>query len=241
MDRIKITPSDMYIGPDSICPFCSAHIKNHVGDNYIEIMVSPKECYQHIPPIGATSYTNSREEENNKLKIQYIYCPYCNKTSSKVYDCDRKTWVYIHPKVTSKQFPNVPEDLYRDYLEACAILNASPTASATLSRRCLQKMIRERWGIELSTFVKEINCIPSSNITELEREALHSAREIGNIGAHPDKILEVEPEDAELTIRIIELFLQKWYVDEPANQELLNLAIKTSQVKKATKKTAQTP
>lgn len=86
-------------------------------------------------------------------------------------------------------------------------------------------MIHERWNIELQTLVKEIDKIPNSNISQLERDALHAVRKIGNIGAHPDTILEVDSKDAELTIRIIEIFLQKWYIDEPASQKMLSTAI----------------
>lgn len=64
---------------------------------------------------------------------------------------------------------------------------------------------------------------------------LQKLKLIGNIGAHPDKILEIEPKDAELTIKIIEFFLQKWYVDNPANQNILKNAIKTNQLKHKTK------
>lgn len=230
MDVISIKPIRMVIGPDSICPFCSAHIKNKVGETFIEIDVSPEKCYQYTHPIGAGTGTGTNDIDN-LLRVQFVYCPYCDKTSSKVLNCNKNMWINIEPLSEIKQFPNVPSELYKDYSEACAILNLSPTASATLSRRCLQKMVRERWGIEMNRLLDEINTIPTSNISQLERDALHAVRNIGNIGAHPDKILEVTSEDAELTIRIIELFLQKWYVDEPANKALLDSAIKKNREK----------
>lgn len=236
MTAIKMTKWGMSIKPDSICPFCNAHIENKVGDTLIEISNTPEECKQHIHPVEKLDYSGKSKDE---LIIKYVYCPYCQKTSYKVMDCERNVWINIYPKSKAKQFPNVPKDLYKDYSEACEILDLSPSASATLSRRCLQKMIRDRWNIELKNLINEINTIPATNISQIERDALHAVRQIGNIGAHPDKILEVEPEDAELTLRIIEIFLQKWYVDDPATQALLAVAIQSNQKKQNAKKSGQ--
>ncbi len=55
-------------------------------------------------------------------------------------------WRLIPPS-SAKVFPDyVPEPIREDYKEACAIRDLSPKASATLSRRCLQGMIRDFWG-----------------------------------------------------------------------------------------------
>lgn len=230
MEPIGIKKFDIIVGK-SECPFCGAHIDNRVGDTFIQIDVSPREISQHMVQL-APCYSKIE----NELRIEYLICPYCEKTSYKVYDCNQNLWVNIFPLSNCKQFPDsVPKEVYKDYSEACNILSLSPSASATLSRRCLQKMIRNHWGIELSNLVNEINTIPNTNISNLERNALHAIRQIGNIGAHPDKILDVEPEDAELTIKIIEIFLQKWYVDDPANQNLLEKAIETNRLKQNAK------
>src|SRR6266542_6816273 len=48
------------------------------------------------------------------------------------------------PKSHAKVFPDyIPTGIIRDYEEACEIVNASPKASATLSRRCLLGIIRD--------------------------------------------------------------------------------------------------
>lgn len=248
MDKLEIEQKPMLTKPDSICPLCGATVENKVGDTLVEINNSPREAMQHIPPIGVPSFSfqigekpipinSSRKDET--LRVRFLYCPYCNNTSSKVFDLKRKAWINIYPRSAAKQFPDVPPEVYKDYVEACDILSASPTASATLSRRCLQRMVRNRWNIELKRLIDEIDTIPATNITQLEREALHAVREIGNIGAHPDMILEVTQEDAELTIRIIEIFLQKWYIDEPAIQNALSSAVSAKRQKKAQKDAAK--
>ena len=172
-------------------------------------------------PIIDVSSDSFPKSEKDQLEIQYIRCPYCNKTSSKLYDKDRKKWFSIYPNSSAKIFPDVPENLYKDYSEACQILYLSPNASATLSRRCLQSMIKDRWGIERERLAAKITSISSDNISKLERKALEALKDIANIGAHPNEIIEVSIEDAKKTIHIIELFFKKWYIDDPAEEKML--------------------
>src|SRR5690606_18021784 len=44
--------------------------------------------------------------------------------------------------------PEVPEDIRKDFEEASLVLLLSSKASAALSRRLLQRILRERWGIK---------------------------------------------------------------------------------------------
>jgi len=54
-------------------------------------------------------------------------------------------------------------------------------------------------------------------------EAIHAVRKIGNIGAHMeedvDRIIEVEPEEAQALINLIELLLDEWYVARHKREE----------------------
>lgn len=235
MSSIEIKECEIILG-DIKCPFCHATIKKKVGQTFTEIEIKRTSVRQKTFP-NMSPFLNNYEDLKDTYIFEYLYCPYCEKISARVKDLERNLYISIYPSSNCKKFPDtVPKDVYKDYSEACNILSLSPSASATLSRRCLQKMIRNHWGIELSNLVNEINKIPNTDISKLERDALHAVRQIGNIGAHPDKIVEVEPEDAALTIKIIEIFLQKWYVDDPANQDILENAIKTNQLKRKTKK-----
>lgn len=57
-----------------------------------------------------------------------------------------REWHLIPPS-GAKAFPDfVPAAIRADYEEACLIVDLSPKASATLSRRALQGMIRDFWG-----------------------------------------------------------------------------------------------
>ena len=54
----------------------------------------------------------------------------------------------IYPSASYKNFPDyIPAAILEDYREACLIRDLSPKASATLSRRCIQGMIRDFAGI----------------------------------------------------------------------------------------------
>lgn len=109
----------------------------------------------------------------------------------------------------------IPEPIRSDYFEACNILTASPKASATLSRRCLQGMIRGFWKISKSRLKDEIDALEDKVDVETW-SAIDSLRKIGNVGAHMEKdtnlIIDVDPDEAQLLIKLIEDLFVDWYV-----------------------------
>jgi hypothetical protein len=110
----------------------------------------------------------------------------------------------LRPQSKSKTFPSyIPSPILKDYEEACLINQLSPKASATLSRRCLQGIIRDFWGIKKARLIDEINEL-KAKIDHVTWDAIDAVRSIGNIGAHMEKeinlIIDVEPDEAELLI-----------------------------------------
>ena len=100
-------------------------------------------------------YTNSMADKKVTITLIAIGCPNqdCKKLTlkSNLYKSrlnsnhvpigigEKITSWNLLPKSKAKQFPDyVPPAIRQDYEEACLILNDSPKASATLSRRCLQ-------------------------------------------------------------------------------------------------------
>jgi hypothetical protein len=70
-----------------------------------------------------------------------------------------KHWRLL-PESYAKVFPEyIPKVLRNDYEEAAKILELSPKASATLSRRCLQGIIRDFWKVSKPRLIDEINAI----------------------------------------------------------------------------------
>ena len=148
-------------------------------------------------------------------------------------------WRLIPPSM-AKPFPQyIPKQILQDYEEACRIVDASPKASATLSRRCLQGMIRDFWKINKPNLKQEIDGL-SGRIDEETWKAVDAIRTVGNIGAHMEKdvnvIVDVEPGEAEKLIWLIELLLKDWYVRKHEREErLLEIALIGTEKSKARK------
>jgi Domain of unknown function (DUF4145) len=136
------------------------------------------------------------------------------------------------PRSRARPQPDyIPKQIRSDYEEACLILNDSPKASATLSRRCLQGIVRDFWhipenkrgnlGAELS-FIRD-------QVDSDTWDAIQAIRSVGDIGAHMEKdvnlIVDVEPREAELLVNLIETLLEDWYVERHKRRER-NAAVK---------------
>jgi hypothetical protein len=152
-----------------------------------------------------------------------------------------KNWALVPPSA-AKTFPDyVPAVIRLDYEEACSIVSSSPKASATLSRRCLQGMIRDYWGIQKATLSAEIGEL-EPKIDPLTWKAIDSVRKIGNIGAHMEKdvnvIIDVEPDEAAKLIWLIELLMSEWYIHRHERGEKLRELTELAAAKDAAKKPA---
>jgi hypothetical protein len=143
------------------------------------------------------------------------------------------------PASKAKALPNfIPEPVKNDYSEACLILSLSPKASATLSRRCLQGMIRDFWGVSFPTLKAEIDAI-KEKVDPLTWQAIESVRKVGNIGAHMEKdiniIVDVEPNEAELLVGLIESLIKDWYIARENKQQHLRSLVALAEQKDAEK------
>lgn len=130
------------------------------------------------------------------------------------------------PRSRAKPQPDyIPEQIRQDYLEACLISADSPKASAALSRRCLQGIIRDFWELpdnKRGNLGAEINFIKEKLDVDTW-EAIDTIRKVGDIGAHMEKdvnvIVDVNPEEAELLIELIETLLEDWYITRHKRQQ----------------------
>jgi hypothetical protein len=140
------------------------------------------------------------------------------------------------------QPPYIPEQIVSDYREASLIVGLSPKASATLSRRCLQGMIRDFFDIKDERRLRdEIDAIKDLTPPAVWA-AIDATREIGNIGAHMEKdvnvIVDVDEKEAGLLLGLIEQLFDDWYVTRHKQQERL-AAITTMASEKDAQKTAR--
>lgn len=131
---------------------------------------------------------------------------------------------YAYPPAGAKSFPDyVPTAIRNDYVEAYSILQLSPKASATLARRCLQGMIHDFWDIHEKNLNAEITAL-RNKVPAMQWQAIDALRKIGNIGAHMeqdvDRIVDVEPDEAQKLLSLIELLVDKWYVSRHDEEQM---------------------
>jgi len=112
---------------------------------------------------------------------------------------------------------DVTKEIAEDFNEACLVLEDSPKASAALSRRCLQHLLREKGGVTPGNLGPEIDQV-MQNLPSHLSEAIDAIRNIGNFAAHPSKstasdtILPVEPGEAEWSLDVLEQLFDFYYV-----------------------------
>jgi hypothetical protein len=130
----------------------------------------------------------------------------------------------VRPKGISR--PPCPSEITKefaeDYIEACLVISDSPKASAALSRRCLQNILREVAKVKPNNLDKEIQqVIDSGTLPSYIIDVIDAIRNIGNFAAHPLKsektgeILPVEPMEAEWNLDVLEALFDFYFV-QPA-------------------------
>jgi hypothetical protein len=147
-----------------------------------------------------------------------------------------QSWNLV-PSSSAKSFPSyIPKTILSDYQEACYIRDLSPKASATLSRRCLQGILRDFWQVKPGRLVDEIDQI-NDRVDPLTWGAIDALRKLGNIGAHMEKdinlIVDVDPQEAELLIGLIETLLKEWYVGREERKARMGALVAAATAKKA--------
>lgn len=113
----------------------------------------------------------------------------------------------------------VPAHIAEDYNEACLVFPGSSKASAALSRRCLQNLLRDAAKVKHGNLADEIQeVIDSGKLPSHLIQVIDAIRQIGNFAAHPMKsqntgeILPVEPQEAEWNLDVLEAFFDFYYV-----------------------------
>jgi len=144
----------------------------------------------------------------------------------------------VRPKVAGRPpVPTeVPKEYADDYTESCLVLPDSPKASAALSRRCLQHLLRGEAKVKHQDLFNEIQEVVSRNTLPSHiAEGLDAVRSIGNFAAHPMKsqstgdIVPVEAGEAEWNLDVLESLFDFYFVapaKTKARKDALNKKLK---------------
>ncbi len=197
-----------------LCPFCNHHatISNeNFCTNRFEFEHGNKYKYQAVK----TNVVVCPNPECREFNLRVTLHDHADKGNGYKDLPAKREWSLI-PASSAKVLPDyIPQPIVDDYDEACAIRELSPKASATLSRRCLQGMIRDYFGISKARLVDEIEAI-KEKVDPATWAGIDAVRQIGNIGAHMEKdinvIVDVDPDEAQLLINLIESLITDWYV-----------------------------
>lgn len=206
------------------CPYCDSTFPL-VKETYRRWQPS----FEHSDsPIWRPDVPYSQQiTSSSQINLCFYKCPTCSGitiTAKGSGSATRDLDMNLLPNSFATQFPDyVPESIRKDYSEACAIVNLSPKASATLSRRCLQSLIRDFWGIKKNTLYQEITEL-QNRVSAEQWRVLNALRNLGNIGAHPEAnvnlIIDINPDDALKIIKVIELLIKQWYIERHEQQKL---------------------
>ena len=134
--------------------------------------------------------------------------------------------ITAYPKGTARPIPpGVDEEFADDFKEACLVIGDSEKASAALSRRCLQNLLREKAKTKAKNLAEQIQeVIDSGKLPSPLANAIDGVRAIGNFAAHPVKskhtgeVIEVETGEAEWTLDTLEGLFDFYFV-QPAKLE----------------------
>jgi hypothetical protein len=195
-----------------ICPHCSS------------AMVDAFTNVQIAADGGVTDRAGNGVAPPMMWRAQYQRCPACYEAI--IYleqDRPSRRSYLAYPGGKGRPVPaEVPDPYRRDYVEAFTILPNSAKASAALSRRSLQMILREKALTKKKDLYDQIEeVITSGSVPAYIADDLHAVRNIGNMGAHPMKstntgeIVEVEPGEAEWNLDVLDALFDFYFV-QPA-------------------------
>lgn len=216
---------------DHTCPHCTKAINL----NFHSTVLWQKNTIQWIFDVGqcpscqgAMIYLTKRDcldvlflEEDDKLDELHRHVP-AHKSARLIYPVGSN-----RPPIDAE----IPRTMYDDYQEACAVLPISQKASAALSRRCLQNILRNELNVKPTSLANEIDqAVKAHSLSPQIERALDAVKEIGNFAAHPGsdiktgEIVDVDDGEAEWSLEILEMFFEHVYArpqrDEARLQKL---------------------
>jgi len=158
---------------------------------------------------------------DGRWEVAYQDCPECGKNIVFLVLLNHRSFL-VYPKgINRNPLPKEVDDekVINDYNESSLVIVDSPKASAALSRRCLQYILREKGKIKIGNLANEIQqIIDAAQLPSYLLESLDAVRNIGNFAAHPQKsnssgeVIPVEPGEAEWNLDVLESLFDFYFV-----------------------------
>jgi hypothetical protein len=177
-----------------------------------------------ISSVGQNSFSaKNLAGETATWRVDAMECPNCHKATLYLAELvfpNKTKRTMIFPRNTVRPAPpvEVPTHLAEDYTEASLVVDDSPKASAALSRRCLQALLRDQ-GFNQKDLAPAIDAILAAKILPASLAlSIDAIRNVGNFAAHPMKdtnsgeILPVEDHEAEWTLDVLDGLFEFYYI-----------------------------
>lgn len=203
--------------------------------------------------VTMTSLGESVQDAIGLWRVEHATCPACSRVFFTLKHHQRTSGIngraaswkmvsdsFIHPHGSTRPAPPTQvTDPYRsDYIEASAVLANSAKASAAISRRCLQAILKEKAGFTQKDLADQIDAALETNLLPSHiTSSLDAVRNIGNFAAHTQKskasgeVLDVEPGEADWNLDTLDALFDYYFV-QPAliakKREALNEKLKAA-------------
>ncbi len=202
------------------CPHC-LHVVRFELANISGILDRPVQTASFDADAPSPSHM-----PRERLSIVLSSCPHCAQLvlvvqtgawSGGTLNMEPDEYV-IWPLKGTRPIPQeVTGEIRSDYEEAVRVLNLSAKASAALSRRCLQNVLRDKANAQQRELSEQIDAVLPALPGYLQ-EIVDGIRITGNFAAHPTKskssgeIIPVEPGEAEWNLYVLDMLFDHYYV-----------------------------
>lgn len=223
------------------CPHCNTAFADTFGDSlvaqYPQATSRTGQVLAH--PVGWTASSQRCPECHNVIVyLQKRNIPSHNPQLH-IFAWPVEMQFLAYPRSGSRPIPSEVLSPYRDdFSEACKVLSDSPKASAALSRRCLQSILRDKAGTKKKDLADQIDeVIQSGKVPPHIQGELDAVRVIGNFAAHTTKstatgeIIDVEPGEAEWNLDVLESLFEFYFVQPgltASRKAALNVKLKAA-------------
>jgi len=199
-------------------------------------------CFVTIFGIWTFLHTNYPISANDlEYTFLHMVCPACNESIVKMdwkTDTDRLNflepldenigWRYVIPinSIRFKLNNEIPLKYQKMFREASCILEDSPAASAAISRKCLQELLKDYEKTSSDTLHFQIEeVLKKTHLDPSLSNLLYLLKNTGNAGAHlklkiTGQILEVDKKDAESSLKIVFQLFNFYIIDVKEREKM---------------------